>query len=87
MPKRGFPRPCPLVHADRVRPLIELLLGRRAAERGIFQRTTVESLWRRNLRSRTDTLADYARANRLYSIALVELWFRVFLDGDSRYLT
>ena len=36
-----------------------------------------------HLRSPGDTLMDYARASELYSMALVELWFRTFMDQVS----
>ncbi len=82
LPKRGFPTP--FARWFRVGQVCEtmedLLLSARARERGIFRPEYVERLFRDNLRSRTDNLFDYARANQLYSIAMIELWFRTFVD-------
>jgi asparagine synthase (glutamine-hydrolysing) len=82
LPKRGFPTPfARWFRRDPVRGTMEdLLLSRQARERGILRPDYVAKLWRRNTESIGDTLADYARANRLYAIATVELWFRTFID-------
>jgi asparagine synthase (glutamine-hydrolysing) len=85
LPKRGFPTPfARWYRCDPVRSLMEdLLYSQKTAERGIFNTKRVRLLFERNLRSKTDTLADYALANRLYSMSMVELWFRLFMDGGS----
>ena len=43
---------------------------------------TLKRLFERNLRSRSDTLFDYARSHKLYSASVVELWFRTFIDQN-----
>lgn len=85
LPKRGFPTPfARWYRSDPVRPVIEdLLFSKRALERGIFSPQGARRLFDKNMRSTTDNLADYARANRLYSLSIVELWFRTFIDGGA----
>lgn len=82
LPKRGFPTPyARWFREGAVREMItDLLLSRTSRERGIFDPDYVGALLARHLRSRSDTLMDYARASELYSIALVEIWFRCFMD-------
>jgi Asparagine synthase len=84
MPKRGFPTP--FAHWFRDGRLtgfiVDHLQSRRARERGIFNSSEIDK-WVDQIRnSKLDTLLDYARANRLYSAALVEQWHRTFIDGD-----
>ena len=84
LPKRGFPTPfsrwyreCPL------RDYMEdMLLSNSAKQRGIFNPEYLKKIWNSHVSGRTDTLIDYARAQRLYSISAVELWFRTFVDSD-----
>jgi asparagine synthase (glutamine-hydrolysing) len=85
LPKRGFPTPFALwFRSGHVRELMEdLLLSGRARQRGIFRPEYVAQLFHANLTSRTDTLFDYARANQLYSMAVIELWFRTFVDQPA----
>jgi asparagine synthase (glutamine-hydrolysing) len=82
LPKRGFPTPyARWFRQGRARELMaDLLLSERAAGRGIFAPAYVADLFTRHVNARTDTLFDYARANELYSIAAIELWFRTFID-------
>lgn len=85
LPKRGFPTPfARWFRTGRVREMMEdLLLSGQARQRGIFRPDYVERLFRANVRSRTDSLFDYARVNQLYSMAVVELWFRTFIDQPT----
>lgn len=84
LPKRGFPTPFQRWYkAEPLRSLLEdLLLAPRARQRGIVEPAALERLWRRHQSSKTDTLYDYARANTLYSCAMIELWHRIFIDGE-----
>jgi asparagine synthase (glutamine-hydrolysing) len=83
MPKRGFPTP--FAHWFRQIPvkdmMHDLLVSQRSRERGIYRAEYVEREWKRHQASSSDTLVDYARANRLYSMAVVEQWFRTFVDA------
>jgi asparagine synthase (glutamine-hydrolysing) len=82
LPKRGFPTP--FARWYRQDPLksfmADLLLSKKAEERGIFNISALQKIFRRNLRSKNDNLYDYARANVIYSSSIVELWFRTFID-------
>jgi asparagine synthase (glutamine-hydrolysing) len=84
MPKRGFPTP--FARWFRQEPLhsfiSDLLLSRRAKVRGFFNPTQLERWLKQNRAAKFDNLADYARANRLYSAAVLEQWHRSFVDGD-----
>jgi asparagine synthase (glutamine-hydrolysing) len=82
LPKRGFPTPyAKWFRQAPIREMLQdLLLSTAAVQRGIYDSTYVSGLLARHLRSDSDTLMDYARASELYSIALVELWFRTFID-------
>jgi asparagine synthase (glutamine-hydrolysing) len=85
LPKRGFPTPfARWYRREPLRSLMaDLLFGRRTRERGMLNTAFLQRLFERNLRSRTDLLHDYARANQLYSASMVELWFRTFVDGRN----
>jgi asparagine synthase (glutamine-hydrolysing) len=85
LPKRGFPTPfARWFRQGRVREMVEdLLLSRRAIERGIFEPEGAARLFTTHLKSRGDNLLDYARASELYSMAAVELWFRTYIDGAT----
>jgi asparagine synthase (glutamine-hydrolysing) len=85
LPKRGFPTPyARWFRRAPVREMLhDLLVSRTAVQRGIFEPSYVSGLLSRHLRSTSDTLMDYARASELYSIALMELWYRTFIDRAS----
>lgn len=82
LPKRGFPTPFARWYRNpTLRYFMEdLLFGQTTTERGIFNTTELRKLFQKNLNSGTDTLYDYARANQLYSMSVIELWFRTFID-------
>jgi hypothetical protein len=63
--------------------LADLLQSRRARERGIFATAQVDKWIDQNHKTKLDTLVTYARANRLYSIALLEQWHRTFVDDPQ----
>jgi len=85
LPKRGFPTP--FARWFRKEPLksyiADLVSSNRLKNRSIFNPKALTQLLDRNNRSSTDNLHDYARANKIYSIAAVELWFRTFIDAQS----
>jgi len=88
-PKRGFPTP--LARWFRKGHLSEmihdLVASQKTRERGIIDSGHALALFNANRRSATDTLADYARANKLYSLAMVELWFRTFMDDLDPHIS
>jgi len=84
LPKRGFPTP--YAQWYRQNPLKEfmadLLVSKNAMDRGIFQKEYLLKLWNTHISGRGDMLLDYARAHRIYSMSMIELWFRTFVDSD-----
>ena len=84
MPKRGFPTPYARWFRGRHLSAFidDLLLSGRSRSRGVFNAVQIERWVRGNRRSKFDTLSDYALANRIYSAALLEQWFRIFVDGE-----
>ncbi|MCE5252275.1 asparagine synthase (glutamine-hydrolyzing) [bacterium] len=83
LPKRGFPTP--FTRWYRKEPLHtfmkDLLFDKKTIQRTIVRTDFVKNLFMKNQQSGMDTLYDYARANQLYSISIVELWFRTFIDS------
>jgi asparagine synthase (glutamine-hydrolysing) len=78
-PKHGFTAPI----ADWLRgPLkgmaTELLLDGRLKDRGLFHAPVVARLWDEHQRGRRD------HRHRLWSLIMLELWFRQFADGERR---
>lgn len=89
LPKRGFPTPfARWFRQPALSGFIEdLLLSGRARARGLFNPAQIATWVAGNRSAKFDTLVGYARANRLYSAALLEQWHRIFVDGDrpARY--
>jgi asparagine synthase (glutamine-hydrolysing) len=76
--KMGFPVPIGRWLRGQFRPLVdELVLGERALARGYFQR---EALARMAAAHRSGT---ENHAQRLWSLINLELWHRVFVDGEE----
>lgn len=78
-PKHGFSAPI----ADWLRgPLkglaTELLLDGRLRDRGLFRAPAVARLWEEHQQGRRD------HCHRLWSLVMLELWFRQFADGARR---
>jgi asparagine synthase (glutamine-hydrolysing) len=82
--KMGFPVPVGRWFRGAFQPWVEdLVLGPRACRRGIFEPSALRRLWEEH-RAGTSNHAD-----RLWLLANLEIWHRVFLDGealDSRQL-
>jgi asparagine synthase (glutamine-hydrolysing) len=55
----------------------EFLLGRRFDGRGLFSRRTLQQLWDEHTSHRHD------HSLRLWSLLMLEFWFREFIDGDA----
>ena len=83
-PKRGFPTPYHLwFKTGKTKEIIEdLLLSPRTRSRNIFKYGYLQSLIKKNRESNTSNLFDYERASKIYSIAIIELWFRTFIDQE-----
>ena len=77
-PKHGFEAPTGEWLRGPLAPMVDdLLLDGRLRSRGIFESGEVARLWREH-RART---ADHR--HRLWSLVMLELWFRQFIDGAA----
>ncbi len=76
--KMGFPVPVGSWFRGPFRHVIqECVLGERAAGRGIFAREAVERIVREHDAGELD------HSERLWSLVNLELWHRIFLDGEA----
>ncbi len=83
-PKKGFPTPFSLwVRGELKDYLYDLLLGERARARDVFNMDYVKSLLDKHCNIKRDTLFDLVNAARIWSLVNIELWFRLFIDGDD----
>ena len=74
-PKRGFPVPYARWLRDDLRePLRELLTDRRSVQRGYFRRDAIAALLDHPAPSPDD-------AKTIFSLVVLELWHRLFVDG------
>jgi asparagine synthase (glutamine-hydrolysing) len=55
----------------------EFLLGERFDGRGLFSRRALQQLWDEHTSHRHD------HSLRLWSLLMLEFWFREFIDGDA----
>jgi len=63
-------------------PMVDdLLMDGRLADRGVFEGREVERLWREHRSGARD------HRHRLWSLVMLELWFRQFVDHVRRPLT
>jgi asparagine synthase (glutamine-hydrolysing) len=73
--KMGFPVPMHLWARGRARDFFaDVLLSRRAAERGLYNMAEVEKLMQ----------MESAFGRRLWGLLNLELWYRTFIDADGR---
>ncbi len=76
-PKHGFDAPIAGWLRGSLAPLVQdLLFDGRLAERGLFRRQYVTRLWNEHRRGRRN------HRHRLWSLVMLELWFRQFVDRD-----
>jgi asparagine synthase (glutamine-hydrolysing) len=77
-PKHGFEAPIGAWLRGPLAPMVDsLLLDGRLRDRGIFDDGAVAGLWRQHRDGRKD------HRHRLWSLVMLELWFRQFVDGQS----
>ncbi len=87
-PKKGFPTPFSLwVRKDLKRYIYSILLSERTRNRKIFNHQEVKKLLDAHCRSRKDGLKDLANAARIWSLLNIELWCRIFIDGEYEKFT
>jgi asparagine synthase (glutamine-hydrolysing) len=78
-PKHGFTAPVGAWLRGPLKELAgDLLLDGRLDDRGLFRRDAVERLWHDHQNARKD------HTHRLWSLVMLELWFRRFADGARR---
>jgi len=78
--KKGFPTPIARWFRGPLRAYVyETLLSKNARIHGYLDRSAMETLIDRFMRTRSLPLYDYAAANRIYSFLTIELWLRKFL--------
>ena len=77
-PKQGFAVPLGEWLRGPLAPMVdELLLTPRFTDRGIFDTSSVARLWRDHRSGRVD------HRHRLWSLVMLELWFRTFVDAPG----
>jgi len=77
-PKMGFGVPINVWFRNELKPLLyDVLLSPRCLDRGIFAQQEMERLINEHLCEKWD------HAYRLWNLLCLELWQRVYLDGDS----
>jgi asparagine synthase (glutamine-hydrolysing) len=78
-PKHGFEAPTGEWLRGPLAPMVDdLLLDGRLRGRGIFDDREVTRLWREHRTRASD------HRHRLWSLVMLELWFRQFVDGSAR---
>jgi asparagine synthase (glutamine-hydrolysing) len=77
-PKHGFEAPIGTWLRGPLAPMVDsLLLDGRLRDRGIFDDRVVAGLWHEHRDGRQD------HRHRLWSLVMLELWFREFVDGQA----
>jgi asparagine synthase (glutamine-hydrolysing) len=78
-PKHGFTVPIAQWLRGPLEPLASaLLFDGRLADRGLFRPAAISRLWQEHRSGRRD------HCHRLWSLLMLELWFRQFADGEAR---
>jgi asparagine synthase (glutamine-hydrolysing) len=78
-PKHGFEAPVGAWLRGPLAPMVDaLLLDGRLRDRGIFDAQAVTRLWDQHRQGQQD------HRHRLWSLVMLELWFRQFVDGQAR---
>jgi asparagine synthase (glutamine-hydrolysing) len=78
VPPPSGPRPQAWLSATLAAMVPVLLLGPRFDARGIVSRLVLRGLWEEHLAGTRD------HSHRLWSLLMLERWFREFIDGDGR---
>lgn len=83
-PKKGFPTPLvPWFRGPLRSHLYDVLTGEPIRKRGVFDTTYLKKMLDDFCNRKSDTLYDYAAANRIFSLYTIELWFRIFMDVET----
>ncbi len=82
-PKMGFPTPISLWFKRGLKDFVyDILTDKKIGKRGIFNPKYIKGLLDFHCRWSRDSLYDYVRANKIYSLLVIELWFRIFMDRE-----
>ena len=82
-PKKGYPTPFSLwLRKDLKQYVYSILLDERTKNRKLFNQAYVKKLLDNHCKSKTDGLKDLVSAARIWSLLNVELWCRIFIDGE-----
>jgi asparagine synthase (glutamine-hydrolysing) len=77
-PKHGFEAPIGEWLRGPLAPMTDALLGDgRMRDRGVFDDRAIASLWAEHRDGKQD------HRHRLWSLVMLELWFREFVDGNA----
>ena len=86
-PKKGFPTPFSIWFRKDLRNYVyHLLLDKKTVEREIFNPRYVRKLLDKYTKPRKDGSLSLIGANKIWSLLMTELWFRVFIDGERKRL-
>ncbi len=86
-PKKGFPTPFSIWFRKDLRNYVyAILLDKKTVERGIFNPRYVRKLLDKYTRQKKDGSLSLIGANKIWSLLMTELWFRVFIDGEKDLL-
>ena len=84
-PKKGFPTPFSLwIRKDLKKYIYSILLDERTKKRGLFNPCYVKKLLDRHCNTQKDGLQDLVNAARIWSLLNIELWCRLFIDGEYK---
>jgi len=84
-PKKGYPTPFSLwIRKDLRKYVYSVLLDERTKNRNIFNLEYVKRILDIHCDAKSDGLRDLVNAARIWSILNVELWCRLFIDGEYR---
>ncbi|HNX81539.1 MAG TPA: asparagine synthase (glutamine-hydrolyzing) [Candidatus Omnitrophota bacterium] len=83
-PKKGFPTPLVQWYRGELKEFAyEALTGEKITHRNIFNTPYLKKFLDNFCARKSDTLYDYAIANKIYSLIAVEYWFRAFIDTTT----
>lgn len=83
--KMGFPTPIARWYRNELKDFAyESLLSPQITKRNIFNIKYLKNMLNNHCSRKTETLYDYAFANRIYSLIAIEYWFRSFIDNEYR---
>ena len=76
--KKGFPTPLgPWLKNDLRKYFEKILLSKKCLQRKIFEEKYVRSLLKKS---------DFLSCNKLWCLLNIELWFRIFIDKETRWV-